>query len=168
MRKLFYVIPFGLLLLFPVGNVFADDMQMALLLVPPGEMLARAYTPGLADSGVVSGAMVMEEGGSGAQRDEVTEKGDDSFNFNVTFGKSWFFQAFRYKRIPVVTDPNLLAGFEAKAEQNRCGTIETKWPGVNKGIELASNFFAGSPLLLDPEYFVDLSVLYGEDAPIQP
>jgi hypothetical protein len=148
MRKLFPIFLFGLLLFFPSRNASADDMQMALLLIPPGEMLTRAYTPSLLDPGTAD-----------------KEEEEDSYDYNVTFRKSWLFKSFTYKRIPTVTDPNKLAGFKAKADQNRYGTIETKWASVNDGIETAANFFAGSPLLLQPDYFVHLSILYGEPLP---
>ena len=169
MHKLFPVFLFGLLLVLPAGTAMADDMQMAVLLIPPGELLARAYTPNLDDPGSAG-----KEAAVVAEKDEkeggraLPEQEEDSYDFNVTFGKSWLFKSFTYKPIPTVTDPYKLSGFKAKADQNRCGTIESKWAPVNDGIETVANFFAGSPLLLRPEYFVHLSILYGEPLPMQP
>jgi hypothetical protein len=168
MHKLLPVILLSLLLLLPAGRSAADDMQTALLLIPPGETLARAYTPNLNDGEAAAGREAAERTVERNGREKarvLAEEDDDSYDFNVTFGKSWLFKAFRYRPIPTVTDPEKLSGFKAKADQNRCGTIETRWPLINDGIETAANFFAGSPLLLRPDYFVHLSELYGEPLP---
>lgn len=171
MHKLLPVFLLSLLLLLPAGRSSADDMQMAVLLIPPGEMLARAYTPKLTDpeSAAEKDAARKAARRTGTREGRVlAEEEEGSYDFNVTFGKSWLFKAFRYRPIPTVTDPEKLSGFKAKADQNRCGTVETRWPGVNDGIETVANFFAGSPLLLRPDYFVHLSELYGEPLPMQP
>jgi len=174
MRKLFPVaLLFGLVLaLVPARHASADDMQMAVLLIPPGDMLARAYTPNLSgDAGTVGKEQRAEAkpaAGSETHWKELLSEDEDSHTFNVIFGKSWLFKSFTYKRIPTATDPEDAAGFKSRADQNRCGTIETRWAPANKGIETAATFFAGSPLLLDRDAFVRMSVLYGEPLPTLP
>jgi len=169
MRKLLPVFLLSLLLLLPAGRAAADGPQTDVLLIPPGEMLAKAYTPTLTGGDAASRKEAAQKA---AERNDAGEagvlardEGEGSYDFNMTFGKSWLFKAFRYRAIPTAPDPENLSGFKAKADQNRCGTLETRWPLVNDGIETVANLFAGSPLLLERDYFVQLSELYGEPLP---
>ncbi len=170
MRMHILVILFGLFLVFPVSAVCADDMYTDVLFAPPGEMLARAYTPNLPGQGgtesLLAGAVMMEdpEGKTGMQREEAAED-EGAYDFNVQFGKDWLFKAFSYKRFPTVWDFSELSGYQAKADAYRCGTVETKWEPVNKGIQAAANFFAGSPLFWDRDYYVRQSLLFDEALP---
>jgi hypothetical protein len=170
MRKNVLVILFGLFLVFPVCAATADDMYSDVLFAPPGEMLARAYTPTLPGQGgtqaLLAGAVLMEdsEAEAGVQMQEKLE-GEEAYDFNVQFGKDWLFKAFSYKKFPTVWDFSELSGYQAKADAYRCGTVETRWNSVNTGIETVANFFAGSPLLWDSDYFVRQSILFDEALP---
>lgn len=156
----------GLLLSAPSGSVSADDMRMAVLLIPAGDVLARAYTPDLsAGKERTAGA---SKGSPEKHWRELASEDEDWHHFDVTFGRSWLFRSFTYKRIPPLADEGEVTGFKARADLNRCGTIESRWPAVNRGIETAAGFFSGSPLLLDREAFAKLSVLYGDPLPVLP
>jgi len=173
MRTRSVVVLFGLILAFPVLPASADDLYQDVLFAAPGEMLARAYTPNLPGSGggesLLSGAVMMEEPDAAVDDGAAeTAEPEDAYNFNVQFGKDWLFRAFSYKRFPAVSDFSELSGYQAKADANRCGTVESRWEPVNVGIQTVGNFFAGSPLLWDKYYCVRLSIPFDEPLPIQP
>ena len=148
----------GLFFLFPICGASADDAAPAYFSFPQGEILARAYPPSL-PAGETAGLPEEEV------LEEETESEDTGpFQFNMKFGDSWLRKAFSYKPFPPVEDYNELSGYKARMDYYRCGAVESKWTPVNYAMDFVADYFAGSVLLMQREYFVNLSILYGDRA----
>ena len=144
-----------LMLIFATGAV-ADEFSSPFFLVPPGGMLATAYTPTLQ---VDSKALPSNEALS-----SMVDEGK-SVDFQIKFGEAVSTKYFTYTKFPNVSDYDELSGYRARRDYFRSGAIETKWKPANGALDFVADFFAGSPLLMESEYFVHLSELYGEPFP---